>query len=190
MAATDQGDGSALALWSRLICNPIHERADRELSAMPQDERTRVFADIGGAQEINPEDPEFVARSLRALNESLSKITTKNAFDQAQKMDRQYIDNPSFRLMFLRADNFDVDGAALRIVRHFESKLELFGPDKLARDITLEDLTADDMDALMTGGLQILPHADQFGRLILFSRQVVWRYKTRENQVSWDMVAL
>ena len=96
-----------------------------------------------GAIRISETDlAEFVARCLLALNESLGKIKTKGAFEQAQRMNQRYTDNPEFRLMFLRADNFEIENAALRIVRHFESKLELFGPDKLARDITLDDLTA------------------------------------------------
>jgi hypothetical protein len=86
--------------------------------------------------------------------------------------------------MFLRADNFDIEKCAHRIVRHFEEKLELFGPEKLASDIRLEDLNADDIEALEGGGMQFLPHPDQFGRLILCSRQVDWKYRQRENLVS------
>jgi hypothetical protein len=174
----------ALALWNSLICNPRHERTDRELVQMSTDERTQVFADIGGAQEINPEDPDFVNECLMELNEKIAGIKNKAAFEIAQRTSPHYTNNPGFRIMFLRADNFDVEKASHRIVRHFEEKLELFGGEKLADDIRLEDLTVDDMEALEAGGIQVLPHPDQFGRLVLCSRQVNWKYKQRENLVS------
>jgi hypothetical protein len=175
----------ALALWKSLICNPKHERTDRELVQMSSDERTRVFADVGGAHEINPEDPAFVNQCLMKLDEKLNE-ENKSAFQLAQRMSPHYTDNPGFRIMFLRADNFDVNKCCNRIVRHFEEKLELFGPDKLGRDITLKDLNKDDMEALDGGGIQILPRPDQFGRFVLCSRQVNWKYKHRENLVSFS----
>ena len=174
----------ALAQWSNIICNPRHERTDRELVQMSTDERTRVFADIGGAQEINPEDPAFVNQCMMELDERISRIKNKAAFLLAQRMCPDFTNNPGFRIMFLRADNFDVEKCAHRITRHFDEKLELFGPEKLARDITLQDLTEDDIEALEGGGIQFLPRPDQFGRPVLCSRQVGWRYKKRENLVS------
>ena len=174
----------ALARWSSLICNPGNERTDRELIAMTSDERTRVFADLGGAPQINPEEPDFISLCLMELNEKILKIEKRDAFRQAQRTCPHYTNNPGFRIMFLRGDDFDTDKAALRIVRHFEEKLELFGPEKLAEDITLADLDEDDLESLECGGLQWLPRADQFGRKILFSRQVEWKYKSRISMVS------
>jgi hypothetical protein len=174
----------ALAQWKSLICNPRNERTGRELVQMTNDERTRVFADIGGAADINPEEPDFINECLMELNRNILRIEDRNAYLQAQRTCPHYTNNPGFRILFLRADNFDTKKCAQRIVNHFEVKLQLFGPEKLAKDITLSDLSSDDMESLESGAIQFLPVADQFGRAILFSRQIYWKYKSRDNLVS------
>ena len=173
----------AFAQWVSLVCNPSNERTDRELFQMSDDDRSRVFADIGGVQEINPEDPDFVNQCLVDLNAAIQRIQSKSAFAEAQRMCPHYTSNPGFRLKFLRADSFNVESAATRIVNHFAEKLELFGREKLGRDITLADLDVDDLECLLAGGIQWLPRPDKFGRAILCSRQVFWKYKHRENLV-------
>jgi len=183
-SSSGENEENAVDLWSRLICNPGHERIDRELVQLSMDERTKVFADVGGAQDINTEEPAFLRDCLRELEETLARMNDKPAFDLARRQSPAYTDNPAFRLMILRADNFEVEKSARRLIRHFETKLELFGSEKLARDITLAALNQDDLEALQAGGIQILPNPDQFQRKILFSRQVTWKYKSRENMVS------
>jgi hypothetical protein len=173
----------ALSQWASLICNPRHERTEREIVQLTEDDRDRLYADLGGAQEINPEEPDFVSRCLVELNESICKIPQKNAFSQAQRQSPHYTNNPAFRIMFLRADDFSIEKASRRIVLHFEEKMELFGPEKLVQTITLADLNADDLDCLLAGGIQCLPKPDNFGRMVLCSRQVFWRYKNRDNLV-------
>jgi hypothetical protein len=138
---------------------------------------------LGGAQYTNPEWPDFVRKALADFDTKIRSMSQKDAFLHAQSVASNYTDSKQFRLKFLRADVFDVDKAAQRIVKHFEEKRNLFGPDTLGRDITLDDLDKDDLDTLSSGGLQVLPRPDQFGRLILFSRQVSWRYKRRENML-------
>ena len=180
----DVNDGNAIEVWSNLICQPRHERTRRDITQMSVHERTEVFSDLGGTQQINPENPNFVSRSLEELDIAISQIPTnqdKSAFTMAQCQSPKYIE--SLRLKFLRADNFDIPRSASRMVRHFQEKLELFGPTQLNADITLNNLSHDDMESLQSGGVQFLPHHDQFGRLVLCSRQVDWKYKHRDNMV-------
>ena len=169
--------------WSSLVCNPSNERADRELVQLSDAERMRVFADLGGAQQINPEDPDFIIQCLMELNASLNRVEDKEAFRQAQKMCPHYTNNPGFRIMFLRADDFNVENAASRIAAYFEEKKELFGEDKLARDITMADLNESDLECLEAGGLQLLRNQDHFGRVVVMSRQINWKYRERKNMV-------
>ena len=138
---------------------------------------------VGGVQEINPEEPDFVNQCLLDLDAAIQRMPNKSAFLEAQRINPLYTNNPGFRLMFLRADSFNVESAATRIVNHFSEKLELFGPERVARDITLADLNVDDLESLLAGGIQWLPRPDKFGRAILCSRQVFWKYKYRENLV-------
>jgi hypothetical protein len=85
--------------------------------------------------------------------------------------------------MFLRADNFNVRQTVKRMVSHFKHKLGVFGMEKLAKAITLEDLDEDVMDAISTGSIQFLPKKDRSGRTvcIIFNRLI--EYKTINNQV-------
>jgi hypothetical protein len=81
-------------------------------------------------------------------------------------MNPDYVRNRNFRLMFLRSDQFDVKRAALRLARHFQVKLDLFGEAKLAEDITQDDLDKVTMEALYSGFVQLLPTRNRAGRAI------------------------
>jgi hypothetical protein len=86
-------------------------------------------------------------------------------------------------MMFLRADRYAPKDAAERMVRFFEMKKSLFGADKLVKDITLEDLDKDDMDALKTGCVQVSPMTDMAGKPIVVSLGKLRRYKVVDNYV-------
>jgi hypothetical protein len=70
-----------------------------------------------------------------------------------------------------------------RMVRHFETKLDLFGEESLGRDLLLSDLEEDDLDVFNTGVTQLVPTADVGGRKIVVDRPTVMKYKTRKNFV-------
>ena len=69
------------------------------------------------------------------------------------------------------------------MVHHFETKQELFGEDKVARDITLDDFDKDDMACIKAGGYQILPVRDRAGRCIFVTVFYQQKYKRPENMV-------
>ena len=95
----------------------------------------------------------------------------------------EYVKDVKFRLMFLRSEHFDA-AAAARKLRHFLTmKLELFGPEKLCRPITLDDLDPDDIECLMNGHLQLLNKRDQAGRDVVVMAANHIRYKSIENEV-------
>jgi hypothetical protein len=76
-------------------------------------------------------------------------------------------------LRFLRADGFDVNAAAERLGKHFAVKLELFGPELLAKDIVQDDLDEDDLKALYHGDMgHVLPFRDRAGRTIFFRHTI------------------
>jgi hypothetical protein len=85
--------------------------------------------------------------------------------------------------MFLRSVSYDALEAARKMVDFFESKMQLFGEEKLAKKITLEDLDEDDMEALKTGSVRYLHRKDQSRRSILFVHPREFRYTHWKNQV-------
>ena len=95
--------------------------------------------------------------------------------------------------MFLRAEKFDVHNTAKRIVLHFEKKLELFGIDKVGREILLSDLTHDEVEWFKCGNLQPLLQRDCVGRQILFSirnlKQQSMHLESRVSLISYLFVS-
>ncbi|KAL3904801.1 MAG: hypothetical protein SGILL_009927, partial [Bacillariaceae sp.] len=75
---------------------------------------------------------------------------------------------------FLRAEDWNVEWACDRMARFFEHKLDLFGSDALCRELTMQDLTAEDVRLWReTGFLQVLDERDRSGRpvVVMFGLQ-------------------
>jgi hypothetical protein len=138
----------------------------KEINQLSMAERDEVLRDIHGVNDDIEETPELVAQKLVELENALQKIRKKDAYDLAQFKSPEYAREYNFRLMFLRAERFAPSKAAARIVRHFETKLELFGPEKIARDIIMDDLGEDGITSLVSGFTQNLPVRDSSGRAI------------------------
>ena len=84
----------------------------------------------------------------------------------------QYVRNPSFLVMFLRTEKWNVSSTVTRIKLFFEHKMDLFGHASLGRDITIQDdfqSSKDDFNALQSGFFQLLPGRDRAGRSIVLS---------------------
>jgi hypothetical protein len=114
------------------------------------------------------ETPEFLEANLAKLENELANMskTNKEVYLQAEAQDDRYTRCRKLRLMFLRAESFDVRKAAERLARFFKEKLNLFGPGLLAKDVKLSDLDANDIKCLESGIGQLLPHRDRAGRCI------------------------
>ena len=74
----------------------------------------------------------------------------------------------SQKLKFLRASDWVVEDAVTRMALFFELKLEYFGSSSLIRDLTMKDLTQEDIDLWKQYGfLQLSQDQDTNGRAIL-----------------------
>lgn len=154
---------------------PIQEHRDerdfdeslaREMNRLSLKERERTFEEIHGVAQVWEETPERVAEKLRDMEVELQKIQQKAAYLKAWHRDREYVENPKFRLMFLRADRFDPAQAAARLVLFMEKKQQHFGEDTLTRSLQLSDLKADDLVTIKKGAMQVVPKRDRSGRLL------------------------
>ena len=140
----------------------------KQLAQMSMEEREKVLYDIHGIESEIQETPQMLSDGLSLLEEEIGKIREKPAYEEAKRMNPEYVKDERFRLKFLRCDRFDPEKAAVRIVRHFEVKLELFGRELLAKDIVQDDLDKDVMDFLHSSAIQHLPERDHAGRIIIF----------------------
>jgi hypothetical protein len=137
-----------------------------DLNKMSLNEREKVFEDLHGVSDLVDESPELVAACLDELELGIAKIRRRDAYVAAASKDSSYTSSRTLRLKFLRAEHFDSNRAAARLVGFFEAKLEAFGPDPLARDLLLSDLDKDDRTCLQSG-LMTLAVKDVAGRGIM-----------------------
>jgi hypothetical protein len=142
----------------------------KEMAAMSVLERELSLNDVHGVSDVMDEEPGFVRAKMERMETELSKLTNnkgKEAYMQAEAQSKEYVTCDKFCLKFLRAEMFNARLAAGRMVRFFDEKKKLFGPDKLTKDIKLWDLDKDDRNFLERGIGQILPQRDRAGRLII-----------------------
>jgi hypothetical protein len=153
-----------------------------EMNALSLQERNRVLEDIHGVAKLSEEDPKFIDTCMELLEGEIRKISYKLAYERALFLSPRHVLCREFRIMFLRAERFDIVLAAKRITVYFEHKLQLFGETKLVKDIALEDLTDQDREALLTGSFQSIGK-DQAGRTVLFNYHALVKYNTDEDYV-------
>jgi hypothetical protein len=165
----------------------VDDELVQELNAMSLKEREEVLYDIHGVGDTVEETTELLTQCLKEMD---AWITNKKrnkkqsaAYRAAESQSREYVEQRKLRLMFLRADNFDTIRAAHRLMYHFEKKLELFGMDKLAKDITLDDMSASDVECIDNGHVQHLPVRDQAGRAVIAVLLPHMKYQEQLNAV-------
>eukprot|EP00980_Cylindrotheca_fusiformis_P029242 scaffold22766_cov131-Cylindrotheca_fusiformis.AAC.8 len=153
----------------------------RDMNELTGKEREQVLHDIHGVADFPDETPLEVERRLAELETQIQRVASKSAYQQALAHSEAYVKDRTFRLKFLRADLFNTRRAASRLVGFFEQKLLIFGANKLARDITLEDLDHDDLAVLNNGHMQFLPQKDMGGRSIFCDIRSRERFANHSN---------
>jgi hypothetical protein len=139
----------------------------KQMMKLSVEEREKVYMDLHAVKIGSIETKEAIDAGLDSLNEEIEKLHDKHAYNIAWSVNSKHVENRSFRVAFLRADSFDARKAALRIVRHFQVKLDLFGDDKLVMDIVQDDLDRETMEAMHCGRGQWLDAKDRAGRRII-----------------------
>jgi hypothetical protein len=129
------------------------------------------------------EDQAFIIHSLKDFDDQIQKHKTET-YVLAESLNKLYVENPKFRLMFLRANNFDKAAATCRLMEFLDQKLTYFGKDRLTKEITLNDLSTEDMKALESGMFQELSSLDVIGRPIVALFQQLRRFDKPKNMVS------
>jgi hypothetical protein len=156
----------------------------KEMNQLSVDEREKVLEDVHGIPRVVDEPQEFIEACLALLENELTKISSKAAYRLASSMSKEYTSSKRLRLMFLRAESFDPPNAASRMVRFFDEKYELFGAEKLTKDITLADMDPDDITTIENGLIQVLPSKDGAGRNVICFFPKLKVIRTAQNAVS------
>ena len=149
---------------SRFSADDARRYRAQVLEDLSPEEKEERFRDLQGIGTIVEETQEFVRRCKEEMDEVLNRIGRETAYEQALHMSPSYVQDEKLRLMFLRADNFKPHRAANRLVRWFEEKLSIFGPDKLTREIRLDDLDECEIAILESGCFHLPNVKDRMGR--------------------------
>jgi hypothetical protein len=139
----------------------------KEFSKLSVQERSKTYEELHGVDECVEETPAFVESCLQKLDEEISKIRRKSAYELAQQQNKEYVTNPKFRIMFLRASGFHPEKAAHWLVDYFEGILKYFGESLLTKRIQYSDLDRDGQAYVKYGHSQMLPARDRSGRVVL-----------------------
>jgi hypothetical protein len=142
-----------------------------ELSALSPNDRTSVLEEIHCVKSMAVQEKhELVDDALGKFRRqaiSLVGFSGGNDCSDALDFDTPYVKSREFGLKFLRADFFNANLAARRMVSHLELLFKFYGPLALQRPLRFSDLTKKEKFCIRKGALQILPSRDKAGRLIL-----------------------
>lgn len=138
-----------------------------ELNELSFQEREKIYDELHGVFPETEETTELLETSLKAMDEALQHLPNRQIYEKAQQINPHYVEDRSFRLMFLRSEYFDPPKAATRLVKFLENKVKFFGEATLTRPIVLSDLNEDDMACLKSGIAQVIPVRDQSGRVVV-----------------------
>jgi len=152
------------------------------LTSLSFDERQKQQEVLHGVATEIPENDAMLTEAFEALNCHLDKVKRGSAYETAESLNFSYVSDRAFRLMFLRGNRFDAKAAADQMIRFFDMKMNLFGRDKLVKDITIEDLDEDDKACLRTGSVQITG-TDRAGRSIWLALPGLRAFKCLQNEL-------
>jgi hypothetical protein len=154
----------------------IEEKTEQDVAAflgdamakLSVDERENELEGLHGIVKAsdNKEHPDSVQKWLEELDQHINAIKRGTVYEMAECMNRDFVTDRDFRMMFLRAERYNPEVAANRVIKFLNVKRHLFGVNKLVKTISMDDLDDDDKACLMSGSYQLLPCADTAGRSI------------------------
>jgi hypothetical protein len=138
-----------------------------KLNSMSMEERTQGIHELHGVADEEVETPETLDSRLQEMAKVVHYFPSEDTFVYrlAVEMDKEYVEG--IKLLCLRAEKYDSEKAARRLVAFFLFKQQLFGDEKLGRDITLADFQGEDKVGLNNGPVQLLQQRDRAGRAII-----------------------
>lgn len=111
-------------------------------------------------------------------NANASSLSTGFLLSRRGYGSNNYVNKADFRLRFLRAENFDVRKAAIRLMKFMNLVLEVFGAFALCRPIKLTDFKRSEMKVIQAGWVQVFPFRDRSGRrLFIWAGQMGLQYE-------------
>lgn len=142
-------------------------------------ERAEAFDDVHCVGEELKESPEIIQQTLEEFERAV-QAECNPTYEMAVDQNRAYVEDPTFRLKFLRANFYDVDRSVRQMINFLQHKAKYFGTDKIARDITLQDLNEEEVEVLFSKSpYHIQEGRDRTGRVVvqMFNTAIVGKGK-------------
>eukprot|EP00980_Cylindrotheca_fusiformis_P014696 scaffold4002_cov85-Cylindrotheca_fusiformis.AAC.2 len=140
------------------------------MARLTMEEREHALDDLHGIPNRSEvaEDAVSMNRLLEELDRNLNDIKKGTFYEQAERNNPSYVASRDFRLMFLRASDYDPEASVKRIMDFLEIQKSLFGEEMLGKKVKLDDLDDEAIDSLKSGAIQFSASTDRAGRKILF----------------------
>ncbi|CAJ1932627.1 unnamed protein product [Cylindrotheca closterium] len=149
------------------------------------DELQREQEDLHGVSAESQEDTKVMDKLLKSLTEHLHRLKKGTVYESAEERNPPYVCQRKFQILFLRGNRYDPKAAAEKIISFYSLKKDLFGTERLVRDITLQDMDEDDMETLMCGSAQVASCLDRSGRVIVLAVPGLRKYKSIKNELRY-----
>ena len=151
-------------------------RLAQEMTELTMSERARVYDDIHSVAHAagSPYHVEETQELLEECFYNFDKVLKKMPNRRLKRVNRAFFlcpllkEDRNWKLMFLRAELYNPSLAVERMIRYFDFKCELFGDDKLVEQITISDLSQEDIQSIRGGYQVLLPCTDPSGRPVIF----------------------
>lgn len=134
------------------------------------------------------ETPQLVEQKLKELDKALEEVEVADKEHFSKALEETEETNTSFKLKFLRCEQFRVDDAAKRLLQYWAKRVEIFG-DKAYLPLTQSGALKDEDEYLQRGFVRLLPNVkDSQGRAIIYvdpSRQGEKKERIRTVRALW-----
>ncbi|KAL3937907.1 MAG: hypothetical protein SGBAC_007072 [Bacillariaceae sp.] len=152
------------------------------MNSLSYEEREEQEESLHGVAKDISEEANVIENALKELDSHLVRQKAGTAYETAEIMSANYVSHRAFRTMFLRGNRYDTKAAADQMLRFFEMKQQIFGNEKLVKEITIEDLDEDDRASLRTGWTQHCGR-DRAGRMIIMQLLGARETKTVQSEL-------
>lgn len=163
---------------------PTEDFLRSELNKLSVKEQTEALDDIYGVSQGLQETADIIERSLLLFQYELQQGNFP-VYEMALRQNRAYVEDSGFRLKFLRANRHNVSKAVIQMENFLRHKATYFGFDNVAREVTLEALTTEEIEILLSGLFHLQDGTDRSGRIIIYCFNSMMGKYSAESLVSY-----
>ena len=183
IASNDIHDWSPVEQYFLLRIDESDRILAQAMNSLSTEEREKVMEEVHGISKPIEEKTDFIFEKLAELDCEVS-IRKNEAYEIGSKQKRGFVEDLSFRCMFLRCNSFDASAASKRMMHHLKLKETYFGEEKITKDIGFLDLSEEDIRSLESGVIQVLSEKDRSGRAVIAVFPFMWNGDNPQSMVS------